>query len=105
MSKPKPIEFIPIRGPSSGYVALQIYPPGASFDSKQFKVFVGGCGRSDHRSRAAAEKRLLELAMETCDDRISQAQATLEHYKRERERLVRHGLQRQIATSKAKRRR
>lgn len=100
MSKPKPIEFTPIRcaGSLTGYVALQIYPPGAWFDSKQFEVFVGGCGRSGHRSRAAAEKRLLELAMKTCDDRITQAQAMLDHYKKERERLVKHGLQRVAAT-------
>ena len=99
MSKPKPIEFAPIRcaGSLTGYIALEIYPPGAWFNSKQFEVFVGGCGRSSHRTRGAAEKRLLELAIETCDDRITQAQATLEHYKRERERLAQHGLQRSVA--------
>lgn len=99
-TKPKPIEFAPIRcaGALTGHIALDIYPPGAWFNSKQFKVFVGGDGRSEHRSRGAAEKRLLEFALETCDDRIAQAQAMLDHYKQERERLVRHGLQRAVAT-------
>lgn len=98
--RPKSIEFVPIRcaGSLSGYVALEIYPPGAWFDSKQFEVFVGGCGRASHRTRAAAEKRLLDLAIETCRERIAQAQAILDHYKKERDSLMQHGLQRQVTT-------
>lgn len=88
MSKKKPIEFQPIEQGNQGYIALQIYPPGAWFDSKMFLVFVGGCGRSEHRTLSAAEKALHKLALEECDERIARARSQIEHYENERLKLI-----------------
>lgn len=91
--KKETLQFEPILDMRKGsYTALQIYPPGAWFGSKMFKVFVGGCGRTDHRTQAKAEEALLAAAIAKCDQRIRAAQSEIAHFEHEREKLVAHGL-------------
>lgn len=92
----KAMDFVAIRegGRYGGQIALAIYPPGTWFDSKEFTIFVGGCGVGRRRTLAAAKKRLLELAVGECNKRIDEAQAEIDHYRRERAVLGTFGLRR-----------
>lgn len=88
----KRIHFESIPDTGHGYFALQIYPPGTWFNRPQFHVFIGGVGVGRRRTLASAKKFLLAEAIATCDSQIASAKAKIEHYERERQKLVKHGL-------------
>lgn len=91
--KREPIYFEPVKNPRAGsYIALAIRPPGTWFDNRDFKVFVGGCGRGKSISLAGAKRLLLKLAIEECDQRLANLRVELGHYERERQRLTKRGL-------------
>lgn len=89
------IRFKPIKGFIGGHIALTIYPPGTWFQNKKFKVFVGGGGLGDRATLKTAKDYLHAMAIRECDRAIDEAQKKIEHYKRERDRLVREGLEEQ----------
>lgn len=84
----EPISYGSIPGVTNGYCALQIYPPGAWMDSKGYCVFVGGSGRGERKTLAAAERYLLQCAKEYCENQITQARRNETHYMEQARRLT-----------------
>jgi len=89
----KKIEFKPIKGFISAHIALSIYPPRTRFNNEQFSVFVGGGGVGERATLKAARDYLHAMAIRECDRAIEEAQKKIEHYKRERDRLICGGLE------------
>lgn len=77
-----------------GGIALTIRPPGSWFDSKDFVVFVNGCGVGRRKTLGAAEKLLLAEATRRTSESLDAARRDVLYYTRECNDLVIGGVKR-----------
>jgi hypothetical protein len=92
----KTIGFVPMpTSTGQGYVALQIFPPGAWMGQPGWHAFVGGNGIGTADTLEDAKTMLLAGAIRYCDRRIAEATHILVHNTTQRAKLMAEGLKEQ----------